>query len=97
MAQAKINGSTDWPMASNKPNFTSDENGSIPATLVIHEDKHERVFTESEVRAILVDFSRAKNDPGRFVKRNPHWWLGDWEKAAQDEAMKAHGIVLDPA
>ena len=55
MAQAKINGSTDWPMASNKPNFTSDENGGIPATLVIHEGKHEEVFTSSEVKEILRD------------------------------------------
>lgn len=80
----KINGSTGWPIASNKPNFTSDENGGIPATLVIHDGPHERVFTEAEVKAML-DAAL-----GRMAVY----------KANGSEILRAvakqHGIVLDP-
>jgi phosphopantetheinyl transferase (holo-ACP synthase) len=102
MAQAKINGSTDWPTASNKPNFTSEESGGIPATLVIHDDKHERVFTESEVTAM----EKNKNDDlkwalqwmkkeAAFLRETGPPQVG-LELAIQVVADK-YGIVLDPA
>lgn len=57
----------------------------LPATLVIHEWERERVFTESEVRAILHDMrSWISPDDGEEGRM--------WETRA-----KSHGIVLDPA
>lgn len=55
------------------------------ATLVIHEWERERVYTESEVRAILHDMrSWISPDDGEEGRM--------WETRA-----KSHGIVLDPA
>ena len=107
MAQAKIKGSTDWPMASNKPNFTSDENGGIPATLVIHEEKHEQVFTTSEVDAYVKDLLKALFDPGAYTERHcethpkgGHYsyeeTMSQWTSRAKAIVRKSHGLS-DPA
>lgn len=59
---------------------------SREATLVIQEsDKHERVFTESEVRAILNTFMNHLRDGCSVMS-------GDVRAVA-----RYHGIVLDPA
>ena len=56
-------------------------------TLVDHEgDKHERVFTESEVMAILRDLLAAAED-GPFMPNYDR----------MDEVVKFHGLSFDPA
>lgn len=56
-----------------------------PCTVVIHEGKPERVFTESEVRAMLEDM---RNDP----------LTDELQRSGVIEPIAAkHGIVLDPA
>ena len=55
------------------------------ATLVIHGEKHERVFTESEVRAILRDLLAASED-GPFMPNYDR----------MDEMVKFHGLSFDP-
>ena len=42
---------------------------SREATLVVHEGKGERVFTDSEVRAYERDLIWSLSDPGRFTER----------------------------
>ena len=39
-------------------------------TVVVHEGKPERVFTESEVKAYEKDLMRALSDPGAFTERH---------------------------
>lgn len=57
------------------------------ATLVMHGGKkHERVFTESEVRAILRDLLAASED-GPFMPNYDR----------MDEMVKFHGLSFDPA
>lgn len=60
---------------------------SREATLVIQEsDKPQRVFTESEVRAILRDLLAASED-GPFIPNYDR----------MDEMVKFHGLSFDPA
>lgn len=57
---------------------------SREATLVVHEGKAERVFTESEVRAMLEDM---RNDP----------LTDELQRSGVIEPIAAkHGIALDP-
>ena len=54
-------------------------------TVVVHDDKAERVFTESEVRAMLEDM---RNDP----------LTDELQRSCVIEPIAAkHGIALDPA
>lgn len=68
-----------------KPHETKVAGLQKASTLVVHDGLHERVFTESEVKAILHDMrawiSPDDGEEGRM-----------WETRA-----KLHGIVLDPA
>ena len=58
-----------------------------PATIVLHKGKKaERVFTESEVRAILRDLLAASED-GPFMPNYDR----------MDEMVKFHGLSFDPA
>ena len=59
---------------------------SREATLVVHEGKVERVFTESEVKAILRDLLAAAED-GPFMPNYDR----------MDEMVKFHGLSFDPA
>ena len=68
-------------MMSAKPNFFSDENGCTPATLLMHEEKHEPVFTQTEVRAMFIALSQK---PGV-----------SWQSLLK--VAKEHDVVLDPA
>lgn len=61
------------------------DNTGRPATLVVHDEKHEPVFTESEVKAMLHDM-RSWIDPDDGEEGNA------WAVRA-----KLHGIILDPA
>ena len=63
-------------------------------TLVIGD---ERVFTESEVRAMLKDYNAAIYDPGLFARRRLGEPLPQWTEAAQTAALAKHGVSLDPA
>jgi hypothetical protein len=45
----------------------------IPATLVVHEGPHERVFTESEVKAMMEDVAHCITWPeAKRVLKNKH-------------------------
>ena len=88
-------------MASAKPNFTSDESGGIPATLVIHDDKHEPVFTESEVRAAAMAEPELPDE-----MPDEMWEACRSDRATMQEAMRVVvrltrdgilGRLLDPA
>lgn len=70
------------------------------ATIVLHDqDEHERVFTESEVRAIM----QKMNDDFEAEMRTSVQFPGNLEVDGSvvhdriDEACDAFGIVLDPA
>lgn len=66
-----------------------DRKTDAPATVVIHEGrhKHERVFTESEVRAIIMDVLAQCFPDGE----------ADGSHNDVVTAFGGHGIVLDPA
>lgn len=55
-------------------------------TVVVHDDKAERVFTESEVKAILCDLLAAAED-GPFMPNYDR----------MDEMVRLHGLSFDPA
>jgi hypothetical protein len=55
-------------------------------TVVVHDDKAERVFTESEVKAILRDLLAAAED-GPFMPNYDR----------MDEMVRLHGLSFDPA
>ncbi len=57
-----------------------------PCTVVIHEGKPERVFTEGEVRVILRDLLAAAED-------GPY--MPNYDR--MDEMVRLHGLSFDPA
>ena len=82
------------------PNITQFPPNDCPqcVTVVLHEHRHERVFTESEVRAYGDDLLSAHMSPGQIVDR-----ADDYEEPLYrwiDRAIKAvnakHGLS-DPA
>ena len=56
----------------------------------------ERVFTESEVRALMAELDIAKDDPGSLVVRRRGEPLSYWKAAAKKYVMAKHGLS-DPA
>ena len=68
-------------------------------TVVVHDDKAERVFTESEVRAIMQKMNDAFEAEMRTSVQFPgHHEVDESVVHDQiDEACAAFGIVLDPA
>jgi hypothetical protein len=71
--------------------------GEMAATLVFHNDDHERVFTESEVRSIVNKAIRSQSDPGAFVVRlaraADNESVAGWKRRALQYVLNA----LDPA
>lgn len=67
-----------------------EEPSERPATLVLHDgETHERVFTESEVRAMLLEISE-----------NQHSYQGDMDIVEMhdvEDVFAKYGITLDPA
>jgi hypothetical protein len=74
-----------------KPHETKIAGTQKASTLVVHGDRHERVFTESEVRSMVLDLIE---DQARCDVHNG-WQSG----VIPDFAGIAtkHGVVLDPA
>jgi hypothetical protein len=72
-------------------------NFCLPATIVIHEEG-ERVYTESEVKAMLVDIRNAITIVGRVYDNEgiPDEYFGVKDQSIVDVAAN-HGIVLDPS
>jgi hypothetical protein len=75
-----------------------DENGPwVPCTMVISDKAHERVFTESEVRAIVRKAICSQSDPGAFVVRlaraTDNESVAGWKRRALQYVLNA----LDPA
>lgn len=69
--------------------------GEVPALLIVSQDGEEpRVWTEEQVKELLKDCRTAQSDPGQFVSRDPHRWLGDWQRAAMEVVTAKHGITL---
>ena len=71
-----------------RPHETKVAGTQKASTLVVHGEKHERVFTESEVRAIMEHMLDDK------------WFMHGTAEAREEKIRhmaKTHGIVLDPA
>ena len=66
---------------------------TVKATLVIGD---ERVFTESEVKAMMKDLDIAKENPGAFVRRRRGEPMSYWKAAANSYVLSKHGLS-DPA
>ena len=65
-----------------------DENGPwVPCTMVISDKAHERVFGESEVRAMLQEISKG-------IYRGK---IGEGPQHTIATIAAKHGVVLDPA
>ncbi len=73
------------------------------STIVIHEGKHERVFTESEVMAMVNDLFKANADPGSFTERHREMHpkaghyayeetVPQWVSRAKAIVRKNHGL-----
>lgn len=75
-----------------KPHETKVAGLQKASTLVVHDGLHERVYTESEVKAMLDEMIAAKV----FRVSRP---LSDWAVMVRDirSILKKNGIVLDPA
>jgi hypothetical protein len=65
-------------------------------TVVVHDDKAERVFTESEVKAYGNDLLTAHLSPGDVVDRLDDEPLYRWISRAVKSVNEKHGIS-DPA
>ena len=82
------------------PNITPFPPNDYPqcVTVVLHEHRHERVFTESEVRAKDEDLKWALNwinNEARYLRER-----GKPQEALEiaiDMVLERHGIDLDPA
>lgn len=88
----KIKGSTDKDLTPGRPLFFAGETTGRPATLVVHDHKHERVFTESEVRAIALKAIDNVRKGHVIGITNVGLASGSVARAFEDA-----GIVLDPA
>ena len=71
------------------PNITPFPPNDYPqcVTVVLHEHRHERVFTESEVKAMLRSITHCTGSPLASIH------IEEVRRVFADE----HGIVLDPA
>lgn len=71
----------EW-FVSEKPHETKVGGTQKASTLVVHGDKHERVYTESEVRAMVKEMVQS---------------VCAGEELTQEAIAAKHGIVLDPS